>query len=106
MAKALPFCLSTTVFALSDHLRGWGWQVPAFVVLVGAKDLAVMRVVVREGFSRDLAAEFRNAIHRADALLTSPSAGSQDQAPDKAFAHQETDPGFLSVGSTWRGLSN
>jgi glutamate decarboxylase len=44
-----------TVFDVSDHLRRYGWQVPAYSMPANAQDVAVMRIVVREGFSADLA---------------------------------------------------
>ena len=44
-----------TVFDVSDMLRRYGWQVPAYRMPADAEDLAVLRVVVREGFSADLA---------------------------------------------------
>ena len=43
-----------TVFDVSDMLRRYGWQVPAYRMPADAEDLAVLRVVVREGFSADL----------------------------------------------------
>jgi glutamate decarboxylase len=44
-----------TVFHLSERLRMWGWQVPAYTMPDDATDVAVLRVVVREGFGLDLA---------------------------------------------------
>ena len=44
-----------TVFDVSERLRIDGWQVPAYTMPDDATDVAVMRVVVREGFSYDLA---------------------------------------------------
>ena len=44
-----------SVFDLSDKLRERGWQVPAYTMPDNATDIAVLRVVVREGFSRDMA---------------------------------------------------
>ena len=45
-----------TVFQVMDHLRMNGWQVPAYTLPDDATDVAVLRIVVREGFSMDLAA--------------------------------------------------
>jgi len=42
-------------FALSDRLRKNGWQVPAYTMPADAEEVAVLRIVVREGFSADLA---------------------------------------------------
>lgn len=44
-----------TEFDVSQALRAYGWQVPAYTMPEGAEDVAVLRVVVREGFSADLA---------------------------------------------------
>jgi glutamate decarboxylase len=44
-----------TVFDVSGHLRRYGWQIPAYTMPANAQDVAVMRIVVREGFSADLA---------------------------------------------------
>jgi glutamate decarboxylase len=43
------------VFAVSRVLRERGWQVPAYTFPENRQDLAVLRVVCRNGFSRDLA---------------------------------------------------
>ena len=44
-----------TEFDVSAALRSYGWQVPAYTMPDGAEDVSVLRVVVREGFSADLA---------------------------------------------------
>ncbi|AEF37245.1 glutamate decarboxylase GadB [Mycolicibacter sinensis] len=44
-----------TEFDVSHELRTFGWQVPAYTMPEGAEDVAVLRVVVREGLSADLA---------------------------------------------------
>jgi len=44
-----------SVFDLSDRLRMRGWQVPAYTFPADMTDTAVMRIVVRNGFSMDLA---------------------------------------------------
>ena len=44
-----------TEFDVSHALRSFGWQVPAYTMPDDAKDVTVLRVVVREGFSTDLA---------------------------------------------------
>ncbi len=43
------------VFDVSRRLRERGWQVPAYTFPEGRTDLAVLRVVCRNGFTRDLA---------------------------------------------------
>jgi glutamate decarboxylase len=44
-----------TVFDLSAKLRQRGWIVPAYTMAPNIEDVAVLRVVVREGLSRDMA---------------------------------------------------
>jgi glutamate decarboxylase len=44
-----------SVFDLSERLRMRGWQVPAYTFPADLQDMAVMRIVVRNGFSTDLA---------------------------------------------------
>jgi len=44
-----------SVFDLSDRLRMRGWQVPAYTFPAAMEDTAVLRIVVRNGFSMDLA---------------------------------------------------
>ena len=44
-----------SVFDLSDGLRRRGWQVPAYTFPANLEHVAVMRIVVRNGFGRDLA---------------------------------------------------
>ena len=48
------------VFDVSDHLRRDGWQVPAYTMPEGATDVTMLRIVVREGFSADLARALRD----------------------------------------------
>ncbi|SOB84312.1 glutamate decarboxylase [Streptomyces sp. 1331.2] len=43
------------VFDVSRRLRERGWQVPAYTFPANRQDLSVLRVVCRNGFSRDLA---------------------------------------------------
>ncbi|MFH8383158.1 glutamate decarboxylase [Kitasatospora sp. NPDC018058] len=43
------------VFDVSRRLRERGWQVPAYTFPANREDLSVLRVVCRNGFSRDLA---------------------------------------------------
>ena len=44
-----------TVYDLSDRLRDRGWLVPAYSFPENREDLSALRVVVKNGFSRDLA---------------------------------------------------
>ncbi len=52
-----------SVFDVSDHLRQRGWIVPAYKMAPDAEDVAVLRVVVREGLSADMASELVADLH-------------------------------------------
>ena len=43
-----------TVFQLSEKLRQKGWIVPAYTLPANADDIAVMRMVIKENFGRDM----------------------------------------------------
>lgn len=49
-----------TEFDVSHALRAYGWQVPAYTMPEDATDVAVLRIVVREGLSADLARSLRD----------------------------------------------
>jgi glutamate decarboxylase len=70
-----------TVFDVSRRLRERGWQVPAYTFPANREDLAVLRIVVRNGFSHDLAALFLADLER---LL--PELEMQPASMDKALA--------------------
>ncbi len=44
-----------SVFDISERLRGRGWLVPAYTFPANLQHIAVLRIVVRNGFSMDLA---------------------------------------------------
>jgi len=56
---------SFTVFDLSAKLRERGWIVPAYTMAPDAQDIAVLRIVVREGLSRDMADLLINDLQNA-----------------------------------------
>ena len=43
-----------TVFHLSQKLREKGWIVPAYTLPADADDISVLRMVVKESFSKDM----------------------------------------------------
>lgn len=74
-----------TAFDVSHELRTFGWQVPAYTMPEGAEDVAVLRVVVREGLSADLArALFDDIMKSVKALDTVKPGGHYDA---QHFAH-------------------
>ena len=60
------------MYDVSRKLREWGWLVPAYTMPPKREDLGVLRVVVRNGFSHDMAELFlrdlRSAIDWLDNL--------------------------------------
>ncbi|HZZ98182.1 MAG TPA: glutamate decarboxylase [Jatrophihabitantaceae bacterium] len=68
------------VFAVSAKLRERGWQVPAYTFPANREDLAVLRIVCRNGFSHDLAELLLEHLHQsvdeleaADATQSGPA---------------------------------
>ena len=59
-----------TLFDLADRLRNRGWQVPAYTLTGAVSDIAVQRILVRLGVSRDMASmlldDFREAVAHFD----------------------------------------
>jgi glutamate decarboxylase len=51
-----------TEFDVSHALRSYGWQVPAYTMPDNASHVAVLRIVVREGFSTDLARALKDDV--------------------------------------------
>lgn len=56
---------------LSHLMRERGWQVPAYPMAPGMEDVTIMRVVVRNSFSMDLARLFLEDLRRAVSYLES-----------------------------------
>lgn len=73
---------SFTEFDISDALRMFGWQVPAYTMPANVEEMSILRIVVREGFSKDMAdlliADFQRAVDHCKG-----SSASNKQA----FAH-------------------
>jgi glutamate decarboxylase len=75
-----------TEFDVSHALRAHGWQVPAYTMPEDATDVAVLRVVVREGFSGDLARALKDDVITVLAELDQLKPGGQFDAL-QPFAH-------------------
>jgi glutamate decarboxylase len=69
-----------TVFDLSLALRERGWQVPAYTFPENRPDLAVLRVVVRRGFTHDMPTCSRG---RAAAAAAAEAAGADPRRDDR-----------------------
>ncbi|MBO0865092.1 MAG: glutamate decarboxylase, partial [Mycobacterium sp.] len=74
-----------TEFDVSHELRTFGWQVPAYTMPANATDVAVLRIVVREGLSADLARYLHDDIVTALANLDKVKPGGH--FTEQHFAH-------------------
>jgi glutamate decarboxylase len=77
--------LPYTAFDVSHRLRYNGWQVPAYSMPEDATDVVVLRIVIREGFTRDLGEMLLTDLRAAtDDLQADPPLKSATRA---GFAH-------------------
>ena len=77
-----------TVFDVSAKLRERGWQVPAYTLPDDLTDVAGLRIVVRNGFGRDMAELLLNDLRHATEFfegLDRPMPDDPDHAP--GFSH-------------------
>lgn len=72
------------VYMLSDLLRQFGWIVPAYPLPANADDVHVLRMVVKENFSRDMAEKFA-----ADIVKCIKKLGDEAQDFEKYFEQQK-----------------
>ncbi len=80
-----------SAYDLSDKIRERGWLIPAYTFPKNREDLAVLRIVVKEGFSRDMADLLISDLHHALAYYKAqpshiPRDGEQT-VPGTAFHH-------------------
>ncbi len=75
------------VYDVSRKLRERGWLVPAYTMPPNREDLAVLRVVVRNGFSHDMAEMFLRDLQAATAYLDGLSAPMPREEQPAGFHH-------------------
>jgi len=84
-----PAAAGYTVFDLSERLRQRGWLVPAYTFPANMQDTAVLRLVVRNGFSKDMAEllldDLRQQVSALAALPSPP--GPLLPGQRSSFAH-------------------
>jgi glutamate decarboxylase len=68
-----------SVYDVSDALRVRGWLVPAYAMPPALDDIAVLRIVVRNGFSRDLASMLVDDLAKVDERLRADHPGRADR---------------------------
>ncbi len=79
-----------SVFDLSERLRARGWLVPAYTFPANLQDVAVLRIVVRNGFTRDLADVLISDMQKHVKALSTHPGGHIPLAPKgkrSSFAH-------------------
>jgi glutamate decarboxylase len=74
-----------SVYDVSEAVRARGWIVPAYPMPRGLEDVHVLRVVVRNGFGRDLAHSFVADLARAVERLE--DGGGRVDPGDRAGFH-------------------
>ncbi len=76
-----------TVFDVSNAMRERGWQVPAYTFPENRTDLAALRVVVRRGFTHDMADMLVADLERQLPRLQRQPAPVHDAEEGTGFAH-------------------
>ncbi|KAG5531912.1 hypothetical protein RHGRI_026499 [Rhododendron griersonianum] len=84
-------------FEVSDMLRRFGWIVPAYTMPPDAQHVTVLRVVIREDFSRTLAErlviDITKVLHELDALparISANIAGEEDKVKKNGMVVKKT----------------
>jgi len=84
-----PATASFTLYDLADRLRERGWLVPAYSMPPNREDLVIQRILIRHGFTREMAhellVEMRAALdhfaeHPVDLTLSGAESGSHDHS--------------------------
>ena len=76
-----------TVFDVSNSLRERGWQLPAYTFPKNREDLAALRVVVRQGFTHDLAGLLISDLKRQLPRLQKQPSPVHDASSGSRFRH-------------------
>ncbi|MBJ7609087.1 MAG: glutamate decarboxylase [Candidatus Dormibacteraeota bacterium] len=82
---------SFSLFDFADRLRSRGWLVPAYTLPPQREDLAVQRILVRHGFSLDMADLLLDDMRRTlSSLSAAPPAKPASGEAHGAFTHDAT----------------
>jgi len=73
------------LYELADRLRMRGWQVPAYTLPANRQDLAIQRILVRHGVSRDLISLLLEDMSRA--IEACQKRNCEEATPTAAFTH-------------------
>jgi glutamate decarboxylase len=73
------------LYTLSEAMREQGWQVPAYTLPKDLEQTVVMRIVVKENFSRDMAESFLEGLNRQVDKLS--GVGNNQSISKTSFHH-------------------
>jgi len=76
-----------TVFDVSNAMRERGWQIPAYTFPEHRTDLSALRIVVRQGFSHDMADMVVADLKRQLPRLEKQPAPVHDESTAASFHH-------------------
>jgi glutamate decarboxylase len=82
-----PSVSKYTAYDVSRKLREAGWLVPAYTMPPNREDLVVLRAVVRNGFSHDMAELFLRDLKAAIAWLDNLSGALPLEKSPQGFSH-------------------
>jgi glutamate decarboxylase len=88
-----------TVFEIQDLLKQRGWIVPAYRCPKGAEEIQIMRVVVKQDFSRDMVSLFLRSMQAAISQLEK----RQEKLAPQLHVHHEL---YQKHSSKSRGTTN
>ncbi|KAL6959669.1 glutamate decarboxylase [Sarracenia purpurea var. burkii] len=84
---------SHTEFEISEHIRRFGWIVPAYTMPPDAQNITVLRVVIREDFSRTLAerlvGDIQKVLHELNTLPARVTAKLSTSEEDAAANYKK-----------------
>jgi glutamate decarboxylase len=79
-----------SVFDISERLRAHGWLVPAYTFPANLQETAVIRIVVKNGFSQDMATSLLDDIRKQVGMLEKnprPQVPLVDEKDRESFRH-------------------
>ncbi|OIT01659.1 PREDICTED: glutamate decarboxylase [Nicotiana attenuata] len=96
-------------FEISETLRRFGWIIPAYTMPPNAQHVTVLRVVIREDFSRTLAErlviDIGKVLHELDTLPARVNAKLAVAEANGSAVHKKTDREVqLEVTAAWKKL--
>ncbi|MBV9148762.1 MAG: glutamate decarboxylase [Candidatus Eremiobacteraeota bacterium] len=82
-----------SLFDLSDRLRSRGWQVAAYSMVPNIEDMVVMRILIRHGFSRDMADALLDDLQRSlEYFKTHPVTHKMGPEDGRSYNHDAIKP--------------